>query len=145
MKKFLICICLLSYSIGYANDFLDNLATTPADAPSNIIPDFDKAVELYNNNLYEEAGDMFLSIAIATGEGRTMPYLAEIFANGLGVKKDCKKGAFFVFMGIKKGDCASSKMMAKWFQDGICTKQNEPKYDEYMKKYLECLTPKANK
>lgn len=137
MKKILIAF-FITVSVTFANDFFNDLNKRPEPGPMVENPTMEKALEAYKNNDFQTSGDIFAAL-LTEGDIRAFSYLAEIFGEAKGVNLDCQKGVFFLFNGLKEGDCRSNKVISDWYEKGICLKSaNKAKSKKYLKVYESC-------
>lgn len=152
MKKTIYSILILS-NILLANDFLNDISFNSQnrnldlnnikvdknniDSKPVVDPTLEKGIEAFNKKDYQTAGDIFAALMLE-GDKRGAPYLGRIFGEGLGVEKDCQKGVFFTFTGLKENVCESNKVLADWYKTGNCAKINIEKSEKYLNFYNKC-------
>jgi TPR repeat protein len=137
MKNFLIITFLCLSLFAFENeDILKNKYQKGNDNAG-----FKLAENYFKEKKYLLAGDIFIDLTLKN-DIRSYSYLGEMSAVGLGIKKDCSKGAMFLFSGMKEGDCRSIKVISDMFHRGICVKLSEEKRNKYLDKYKQCLSKK---
>ena len=138
-KKFFI-LSLITFSLYANNDFISDMKITGEVKPSLPVNNatIEQGKKLFNEKEYEKAGDIFATL-FTEGNFESTTYLAQIFALGLGIERDCKKAAFFVFSGLKENICDTNKVLSDWYKNGICTNKNLEKSEKYESLFKSCL------
>lgn len=140
MFKFFLISSLFCFSLYANNDFLSDMKIQNEVKPSLPVNNatIEQGIKLFNNKEYEKAGDIFATL-FAEGNFESTTYLAQIFGLGLGIERDCKKAAFFVFSGLKESVCENNKVLSDWYKNGICTNKNIEKSQKYESLFKSCL------
>ncbi len=139
MIKKILLIAVISLNL-FSNDFMNDITNKGTVTPSLPVnkASIDEAKKLFNEKKFEKAGDMFATL-FTEGNFESTTYLAQMFALGLGIERDCKKAAYFAFSGLKENICDNNKILSDWYQNGICTDKNIEKAMKYEKLFKSCL------
>lgn len=106
--------------------------------------DINKGVELMSTKQYNEAGEFFLDLYLKD-DIESISYLGELNAyHYTDVKDHCNAATYFLFQGIKEGDCRSSLILSNMYKDSICLKNKDSafKSDKYLNIYNKCIDSK---
>lgn len=101
----------------------------------------DTGLNLIKNKEYEKAGDFFMDLYVKDDK-QSFSYLGELYAyNFNNIKDHCNVATYFLFQGLKEGDCRSSLVISNLYRDNLCIKTKDVSYksEKYLKKYNECL------
>lgn len=139
MFRNILITVLLVFNLN-ANDFMTDIKNNGQIKESLPINNasMEKGIQLFNEKEFEKAGDIFATL-FTEGNFESTTYLSQIFALGLGIEKDCKKAAFFLFSGLRENICENNKILSDWYKNGICTDKNIEKSKKYESLFKSCI------
>lgn len=123
---------------------LDRMGAPLPDLPSEkaYTGKVDEAYGAYQRGLYLTAMDLALPRAQG-GDAAAQTLVAEIFDQGLGVKRDRKEAAFWYKQAAEGGDPAGMFKYALLLIEGRIVPRDRKKADEFMKKAADAGNPSA--
>lgn len=123
---------------------LDRMGATLPELPAekSFTGKVDEAYGAFQRGFYLTAMDLAIPRAQA-GDAAAQTLVAELFDQGLGVKRDRKEAAFWYKQAAAGGDPAGMFKYALMLMEGRYAERDRKKADEYMKKAADAGNPSA--
>lgn len=109
---------------------------------SIVIPEIEKAIELYNDEQYEKAFAIFAKHA-GRGDADAMTYLGICYEEGTGIDADDQKAFEWYLRGAEAGDSDAMTWVGEFYAKGKGTEKDKKKAFEWYLRGAEAGSPDA--